>query len=121
MTNLEKSNCIQAANEWIAQKLRPDGLFATSDLAAAFCMQTFKSAGLKVPADIAVAGFNNDVISTLVEPNLTTVNYSGYNIGETAARMLIGHLTGASDISFTSTIVLSSTLLVRESSLRQEV
>jgi LacI family transcriptional regulator len=44
------------------------------------------------PVDIAFAGFNNDPISKVVEPNLTTINYSGYHIGEVAVMNLINHL-----------------------------
>ena len=116
--NLEKEACARSAREIIELKKRPDGLFTTSDLAAAICIQTFKDAGVRVPDDIAVAGFNNDLISTIVEPKLTTFDYSGRSIGETAARMLIGHLTGSINLSQHKTIVLNSELVVRESSNR---
>ena len=67
-------------------KHKPDGLFTTSDFSAAICIQTFKKAGVKVPDDIAIAGFNNDTISTLIDsPKLTTINYSGFNMGKTAS------------------------------------
>ncbi|MEO6915434.1 MAG: LacI family DNA-binding transcriptional regulator [Chitinophagaceae bacterium] len=105
-----------AARELMQLKKRPDGLFATGDLAAVMCIQTFLKAGLKVPRDIAVAGFNNDIVSTIIEPNLTTINYSGSSMGETAARMMLGHLNGKLDISTTDTIVMNSELIIRESS-----
>jgi LacI family transcriptional regulator len=120
ITNLTKEPVTAAAKQLTQLKQIPDGLFTTSDFAAAVCIQTFKEAGLKVPQDIAVVGFNNDSISTLVEPRLTTINYSGFTMGETAARMLIGHLTGALDITFTNTVVLNSELVVRESSRRKK-
>jgi LacI family transcriptional regulator len=119
VSNLEKEDCINAAKHLLQLKQRPDGLFATSDFAAAICIQTFKQSGVKIPDDIAVAGFNNDTISTIIDPNLTTINYSGFNIGETAARMLVGHLNGNVDITHTNSVVLNSELIVRESSLRQ--
>ena len=43
--------------------------------------------GLYIPQDIAFAGFNNDPVSTIVEPNLTTVNYPAYEIGEVNERL----------------------------------
>ncbi len=95
-----------------------DDLFATNDFAAAICMQTFKEAGIKVPNDIAVADFNNDAISSLIEPKLTTVNYSGFDVGETAAELLINHLKGNIDYNQPDTIVLNAKLVVRESSLK---
>ena len=120
VNDLSKERCIEAATALINMKQRPDGLFVTNDLSAVFCMQTFKKAGINVPDDIAVVGFNNDAVSTIIEPNLTTINYSGFNVGETAARMLINHLKGSIDITNTSTVILNSDLIIRESSLKNK-
>jgi LacI family transcriptional regulator len=119
VNDLEKDDCIQAAHQLMRLKPMPDGLFITSDIAAVYCIQTFKQAGISIPKDIAVAGFNNDRVSTIIEPNLTTINYSGFSMGETAARMLINHLRGNIDIMKTNTVILNSELVVRESSLRK--
>ena len=121
VTTLDISGRIAAAQQLIQLKKRPDGLFTTNDFSAAICIQIFKKAGLRVPEDIAVAGFNNDAVSTIVEPNLTTINYSGFNMGETAARMLMGHLNGTIDINNTSTVILNAELIVRESTRRKKV
>ena len=120
INDLKKESCCAAAMQLMQMKQMPDGLFVTGDFGAAICIQTFKEAGLKVPADIAVAGFNNDTISTIIEPKLTTINYSGFNVGETAAQMLIDHLKGNINILMTSTVTLNSELIVRESSLRKK-
>lgn len=121
ITTLEEPDRITAAQQLIELKKRPDGLFTTNDFSAALAIRVFKQAGLRVPEDIAVAGFNNDAISTIVEPNLTTINYSGYNMGETAARMLINHLNGNIDIDNTSTVILNSELIVRDSTRRKNL
>jgi LacI family transcriptional regulator len=99
---------------------RPDGLFITNDFVAALCMQALKENGMRIPEDIAVVGFNNDAISRVVEPHLTTINYPGYDMGEIAARNLINHLKGLSDIKQTSTIIVRSELIIRESSLKSK-
>jgi LacI family transcriptional regulator len=119
INDLEKDSCIAAAQKLMQMKQMPDGLFVTKDLFAAICIQTFKEAGIKIPDDIAVAGFNNDTVSTIIEPKLTTINYSGFNVGETAARLLVNHLKGTIDITFTNTVILNSELIIRESSLRK--
>jgi LacI family transcriptional regulator len=82
-------------------------------------MHTLKENGIKVPEDIAIVGFNNDAICKIVDPQLTTINYPGINIGEIAARNLIDHLKGVSDINSTNTIVVRSELVVRKSSVRK--
>ena len=63
--------------------------------------------------------FNNDPISLVIEPNLTTVDYSGYNIGQTAAKNLINHLKGVIDIFMTDAISLRAELIIRASSVRK--
>jgi LacI family transcriptional regulator len=99
---------------------RPDAVFGANDTAAVHCMIHLKSAGLLIPDDIAFAGFNNDPISKVIEPNLTTINYSGYHIGEVAVMNLINHLKGLTSTKTTNTIVLRADLVVRESSLKNK-
>jgi LacI family transcriptional regulator len=65
-------------------------------------------------------GFNNDAISKIIEPQLTTVNYPGLDVGEIAARNLINHLKGISNIKHTNTIVVRSDLIIRKSSLKKQ-
>jgi LacI family transcriptional regulator len=72
-----------------------------------------------VPEDIAVVGFNNDTISTISDPQITTVNYPAIKMGEQAAIVLMNHLTGSADASLTNSIVLNSELIIRKSSLKK--
>ena len=109
-----------AAKKIMTMKPMPDGIFLTNDFCAAVCIQTLKEAGIRVPEDIAVVGFNNDVICKIIEPKLTTINYPGVEIGEIVARNLINHLQGKSNINLTNTIIIKSELIVRESSLRKK-
>lgn len=80
------------------------------------CIVALKKAGIRIPEEIAVVGFNNDPVSIIVEPNLTTINYPGYEMGEVAARNLINHLNGTSLFQSTNTIILRSELIIRASS-----
>ena len=109
---------IEAAT--VIQKMDPlpDGVLVANDNCAVGCMLALKQAGLRIPEDIAFAGFNNDPVSKVIEPNLTTINYPGYEMGEVAARNLINHLNGTSPIHTTNTIVLRSELIIRASSQR---
>jgi LacI family transcriptional regulator len=97
----------------------PDGVFATSDLAAAVCIRAFQEQGIRVPQDIAVVGFNNDIIGKLIKPALTTVNYPGKEMGETAARVLLNHLKGVSDLDNISTLTIRTELVIRQSSVKR--
>ncbi len=111
---------VEAALEILKMKPLPDGAFITNDFSAAVCMQTLKEHGIKIPEDIAVVGFNNDVISKIIEPQLTTINYPGMEMGEITARNLINHLNGVSNIKHTHTIVIRSDLIIRKSSLKRQ-
>ncbi len=109
----------EAALQILEMKPMPDAAFITNDFSAAVCMQTLKEHGVRIPEDIAVVGFNNDAISKIIEPQLTTINYPGIDIGEIAARSLIAHLKGDSKITQTNTIIVKSELIIRKSSLRK--
>lgn len=108
----------EAAQYILNMKKFPDGIFTANDTSAVACIRELKLAGIKVPEDIAVVGFNNDPISKVIEPNLTTIDYPGQEMGEIAATTLINKLkkqpTGNLD-----TIVLRHKLIVRESSSRK--
>lgn len=119
ITDLSEQSGVQAAENILKMNPIPDGAFITNDFTAAVCMQTFKGHGIRVPEDIAVVGFNNDAIGKYIDPTLTTVDYPGIDIGEIAARNLVSHLKGLSNIHYTDTIVIRSNLIVRKSSLRK--
>ncbi|MEP7238785.1 MAG: LacI family DNA-binding transcriptional regulator [Ferruginibacter sp.] len=118
--DLSEQSSVEAAYEILNMKPMPDGAFITNDFSAAVCMQTLKEHGVKIPQDIAVVGFNNDAICKLIEPQLTTIQYPGKDMGEIAARNLINHLKGLSNIKKTNTIVVHSELIIRKSSLKKK-
>ncbi len=101
-------------------KDRPDAVFTANDTSAVYCMLRLKEAGFKIPADIGFAGFNNDPISQVVTPHLTTVLYPGYQMGETAVNSLVNHLKGITDMRSTPKIVLRSELMIRASSQKKK-
>lgn len=108
----------EAAKQILEMNPLPDGVFVANDICAASCMSILKKAGIRIPQDIAFAGFNNDPVSTIVEPNLTTINYPAYEIGEVAARSMIQYLKGTG-LNSTDSIILKSELIIRESSKRK--
>ena len=113
-------NLSQEAGAEAAARIRqmnplPDAVFVANDNCAVGCMVALKQMGVRIPEEIAFVGFNNDPVSTVVEPNLTTINYPGYEMGQVAARNLINHLNGSSGIHSTNTIILRSELVIRES------
>jgi len=120
-SDLNEESGEDIVNKLIAMDPMPDGLFVSNDACAASCLQQLKLKGFRIPEDIAIVGFNNDVISRLVEPNITTINYPAYEVGEVAMKNLINHLKGRSDkvLQSTNKITLRSELIIRGSSLKK--
>jgi LacI family transcriptional regulator len=117
--NLSMEAGIEAAEVIAKMNPMPDGVFVANDNCAVGCMLALKEKGISIPEQIAFVGFNNDPVSEVIEPNLSTIKYSGYEMGEVAARHLISHLNGVSPINNTNTIILRSDLLVRASSKKK--
>jgi LacI family transcriptional regulator len=121
INDLSERAGIESAMQILKMNPLPDAAFITNDFVAAVCMRTLKENGIRIPEDIAIVGFNNDAICTLVEPALTTINYPGIDVGEVAARNLVNHLKGIGNIQNTNTIIIRSNLIIRKSSLKNDV
>jgi LacI family transcriptional regulator, galactose operon repressor len=120
INNLDEKSAIIAARQLLERKLLPDGIFIANDSCAAICMQVLKEAGYHIPDDIAIVGFNNDLITRIAEPQITTVNYPGQEMGEIVARNLVNHLEDISLLTHTNTIIIKSDLIIRGSSLKKK-
>jgi len=107
-----------AAQNLMKMKKRPDGIFAANDATAVAAICELQKLGIKVPEEVAVAGFNNEPVSQVVKPNLTTIDYPAINMGEIAATSLINRLNTSEPFNL-STIVLKHKLIMRESTIRK--
>lgn len=91
----------------------PDGIFAVSDRLAIAARQALLDYGLRIPADVAVVGFNNDPVTSILSPPLATIDQTPERMGEVAARLLFNQLQNPS--AATERIVLKTRFLERES------
>jgi len=97
----------------------PDGLFSANDTAAVSAIQYAKEMGITVPGDLAVVGFNDDPVSTIIDPPLTTIAHPARDMGKIAAEQVIKKKE-KKDIVASQTIELKTELLIRSSSLRKK-
>lgn len=74
--------------------VRPTAVLAGNDLLAIGAMHTIRAAGLHIPDDIAVIGFDDFEFTRYVEPTLSSVRLPSYDMGRQAAQLLIQHLRG---------------------------
>ena len=79
----------RAMETLLAQKEKPDAVFAVSDSLAAGALRAIAQAGLRVPEDIAVVGFDGTELAEVVSPQLTTVEQPSREIGRTAVTLLM--------------------------------
>lgn len=96
-----------------------DGIFAVNDLTAIGAMQTIQKRGLKIPEDIAIVGFSDGRFSGITDPNLSSVDQHGYEMGITAAEMLFGRILSTDDDYIPEVRVLKADLIVRGSSVKE--
>lgn len=92
---------------------KPDVVIGCNDLVAMGLMYEAQSLGMRIPDDVAIAGFDNIPASRYVNPALTTVEMRSEEMGEAAMKQVLGILSGAE--SKNSEIILEPRLVVRQS------
>ena len=89
-------------------------IFCGNDLIAIGAMKKLKEKNITIPDDIAVMGFDDIYISSLVDPELTTIKQPNYKMGFEAVRIMIDYLEGKEIEE--KNIILSTELIIRKSS-----
>jgi LacI family repressor for deo operon, udp, cdd, tsx, nupC, and nupG len=85
---------VQAARRFLAEPERPSAVFAVSDMMAIGFMRTLHAAGLVVPRDVSVVGFDGIEFADYCEPPLTTVRQPREAMGRAAAELLLRLIAG---------------------------
>lgn len=94
----------------------PTAVFACNDVNAVQAMKALHEAGLRVPRDASVVGFDDSRIATDLWPALTTMRVDKHEMGRLAVRELLKALEGEPDGE--REIAVKTTLVVRESTAR---
>jgi DNA-binding LacI/PurR family transcriptional regulator len=111
-------NALTALNHFLDLPNRPTALVCFNDMLAIGMLQGLQQAGLQIPGDFSVAGFDNIVFSAYTNPPLTTFDQPKHFIGTEAARFILGLLKTPNQEGETvqSRIrILKGKLLVRKS------
>jgi len=115
--NFEKAR--NAVIEMLDAEIVPDGIFAVNDLTAIGAMQTIQKRGYKIPGDISIVGFSDGSFSGITDPNLTSVDQHGYEMGTTAAEILFNRILSSEEKYIPEIKVLQADLIIRGSSVRE--
>jgi len=92
----------------------PDALFAVNDPVAIGAFENIRKHGLKIPENIALVGFSNNPVSELIEPALTTIEQSPYQVGKIAAQLLIEQISNPENF-IPRKEILRTELIIRDS------
>jgi LacI family transcriptional regulator len=106
---------IECTERILARQPRPTALMCANDDMAAGALLALHRAGLDIPGDISVTGFDGTPISEIVWPPLTTVLQPIKQIGHDAASRLLVWIAASADARPTERQVVEHRLLVRES------
>jgi LacI family transcriptional regulator, galactose operon repressor len=82
------------ARELLARSPRPTAIFAGADVAAFGALAALHEAGLAVPDDMSVAGYDNTWLAALDNISLTSVDQDGVTMGRTVGRLLLERIEG---------------------------
>lgn len=102
-----------AAHEWLADADRPTAVFCASDDMAIAFIRRVSEAGIAVPGDVSVVGFDGSGVGQYTVPSLSTVHQPTVLIGDAVVKTIIGLMDRRKDIALRTTV--PSALLLRES------
>lgn len=92
---------------------RPRAVVAINDPAAYGAMKAIWERGLRIPEDIAIVGFSDDIRSELMPTPLTTIRQPAYDVGRRAAQQLFSEIEGTSEPA--DQITVKAELVIRRS------
>jgi DNA-binding LacI/PurR family transcriptional regulator len=97
-SGFDESGGYESMNTILAlpKRLHPRAVVAVNDAAAFGAMQSIEEHGLRIPQDIAIVGFSDDIRAALVNPPLTTMRQPAYEVGKRAAQKLLDIVEGRS-------------------------
>lgn len=105
----------KATNKLLNMTQPPDGLFSANDTAAVSAIMCAQKRGVKVPDELAIIGFNDDPIASIVNPGLSTITHPAIEMGKISAERILEHLQNIKKENQELT-VLDTELIIRNSS-----
>ncbi|WP_295721694.1 LacI family DNA-binding transcriptional regulator [Mucilaginibacter sp.] len=105
-----------AVKALLAMDDSPEAIFIAADRLTISCVSILKKLGVKIPGDIALAGFTNSDVVELFDPPLTVVRQPAFQIGQKATEMLIKTIESKWPVEEFTTERMETELIVRSSS-----
>ncbi len=112
---LEENDGAAAFRQLLHRGRMPEAIFAVNDPVAIGAYTEIKRHGLTIPDNIALVGFGNNTLSSYLDPPLTTVRQSPYEIGRAAAGMLLRRIENPTQNTKSEVQVIETELVLRQS------
>nr|PIE99671.1 MAG: LacI family transcriptional regulator [Paludibacter sp.] len=106
-----RKNAIELTPKVLNREDPPDSFFAINDHTASGILHAVKKMGLNVPNDIEICGFSGGQMALACDPMLTTVEQHGYEVGKTAAKLIIDKINGKTEGQYTNRIVKTELMI----------
>jgi LacI family transcriptional regulator len=120
-SNFIKEESSIALNRWLNLPNPPDGIFTVHYANAIEMMVEVKKRKIKIPEEIAFVGFGDELIAELFDPSLTVFHLFPYQVGETAASLLIDNIIHKENFTHQYSKTVKGELIIRDSSLRKQL
>lgn len=117
-TNFIKGESLLALDGWLNLPQKPDGILAVHYANAIDMIVELKKRKIKIPSEIAIVGFGDELIASLIEPSLTVFHHSPFQMGAIAAKMLVDNIIHK-DTFQPMLQKMNGELIIRQSSLRK--
>lgn len=111
----------EATKELLNLPEPPDGIFSANDTAAVSAILTAKEKGIDIPGELAVIGFNDDPVASIVEPSLSSVSHPAKRMGEIAAQRILEHSNASLHANISEISMLDTEVIVRNSSRKSSL
>jgi len=98
----------------------PDAIFSSSALSTMGAMQVLKERGIKIPQEVALVAFSNEVFTSFTEPTLSAVDQHSMRLGNAAAEIFLEEIAAGNKKFIPQKIVFKPELIIRESSLKKK-
>jgi LacI family transcriptional regulator len=104
----------ESVKKLLKQEQRPEAIFAGNNFIAVGALHAIRELGLRIPEDVALAGFDDIPQGSLISPALTVVSQPAYEMGVSAAESLLSRLSGKYR-GKPREIVFNTSIIIRES------
>lgn len=121
-SNMQLEDGRKSMEQLLTLSNRPDAIFSASDYAAMGAMQVLKERNIKIPEEMALAGFANEPFTSFTDPTLTTVDQLSLDMGHATAEMFFKQLSESENgIKKFQKTILKPKLIIRQSSVRKKI